>query len=197
MEDILEEILQDEIVDETDVFVEMEKLSKVNRRTFDYGRLRLLDMRLVDEKLGETEVNAVSAHLKSNYPQFSAKGSDDISMTEAQIRQLVSNCPVIEIDPSTVKKDMYTRGVVATHCTVILRGKVKVQAGREGFESELGSWSVLAADSLITPDGTYVPDFTASYIGTDAIRCLHIPRVDFQRILYPIHIAPTSDQDNI
>lgn len=193
MEDILEEILQDEIVDETDVFVQVEKLNRVNRRTFDYGRLRLLDNRLVDEHLSDAEVSAIAAHLKSNHPQFTQKNSNGELMTEEQIRTLIAQCPVLELDPKIDNEALYTRSIAASHCTVLLCGKIRIIAGREGFESEAGAWSVLAADSLITPEGTYLPDFTATAAGTEKLRCVHISRVEFQRVLYPVHLPiPTS-----
>ena len=55
-----------------------------------------------------------------------------------------------------------------------------------GFESELGSWAVLGADSLVKPANAYSPDFTATLIGTESVRLLHISRVEFQQLLYPL-----------
>ena len=54
---------------------------------------------------------------------------------------------------------LYTRGVPSTAFTLVLQGRVKVRAGTEGFESDLGPWSVLAAKALYDP--AYVPDFDA------------------------------------
>lgn len=191
LEDIIEEILQDDIVDETDVFIDTGKQSKVTRRSFDYGRLRLLDARLVDETLSKDEVRAVSAHLLANHPQFKQRTVDGKVVSDLEFQKLIGKCLVIEYDPNvfTAKKELYTRNAVATHCTVILQGKVSIAAGREGFESEVGAWHVLAADSLITPECSYVPDFTATIVGTEKVRCLHISRVDYQQILYPLSTA--------
>ena len=66
LEDIIEVILGDEIVDETDVFVDEQHSARVDRvADFDWARLRLLDAKIVDETLSTEEVKAVSAHLRT------------------------------------------------------------------------------------------------------------------------------------
>jgi hypothetical protein len=53
-----------------------------------------------------------------------------------------------------------------------------VAAGKDGFRSEAGPWSVLATDALAMAEGTYLPDFTA-YLATETVRCLQISRPAF------------------
>merc|ERR1711933_526004 len=68
LEDIIEEILGQEIVDETDAFIDVTDPVKVDRaETFEWARLRLLDAKIVDEKLTYDEAKAVTAHLRANY----------------------------------------------------------------------------------------------------------------------------------
>jgi hypothetical protein len=56
--------------------------------------------------------------------------------------------------------DVYTQhGESAQHCTVVLSGRVKITAGMEGFVSESGAFTVLAASAL-THD-PYITDFSA------------------------------------
>jgi hypothetical protein len=87
-----------------------------------------------------------------------------------------------------VKEDvLYRRGKLATTGLLILSGKVRVLAGKEGFTSELGPWNVLAADALLLPDGNYIPDFTA-YILSDVVRI-----IQFQKRTKPRSNSDTSD----
>ena len=122
LEDIIEIILGDEIVDETDQLVDVnDPYSSVRRSDMgDYiegaieksgryssdeiekggdrcdweARLRLLDERLVDEHLSPDEVRAVAAHLKTNY----SKAVELIS--DRQLKEVLSLVPVSEILPA-------------------------------------------------------------------------------------------------
>ncbi|CAM9946697.1 unnamed protein product, partial [Discosporangium mesarthrocarpum] len=68
LEDIIEEILGDEIVDETDAFVDVQKQLPVER-SFDMSRLKLLNASTHDSALSSLEVQAVTAHLCANMVQ--------------------------------------------------------------------------------------------------------------------------------
>lgn len=123
LEDILELILGDEIVDETDELVDVnDPNSTVSRAAYIGGdegedssrhdvssfrstgttvrsvdweaRLRLLDERLVDEHLSPEEVRAVAAHLKTNYPSAVELISD------RQLQELLSTIPVSDLPPA-------------------------------------------------------------------------------------------------
>jgi hypothetical protein len=83
LEDIIEEIIGDEILDETDAFVDGTHQTKVDRaETFKWARLRLLDSKIVDATLSFDETRAVTAHLLKNYP-------DVVSLLRACRRTLV------------------------------------------------------------------------------------------------------------
>lgn len=123
LEDILELILGDEIVDETDELVDVNdpnsavaayiegeeneegqdsprhinsyRSGGASVRSVDWqARLRLLDERLVDEHLSPEEVRAVAAHLKTNYPSAVELISD------RQLKELLSTTPVSELPPA-------------------------------------------------------------------------------------------------
>jgi hypothetical protein len=141
--------------------------------TFDWGRLRLLDAKLVDETLSLEEAKAVVAHLRTNY-------SDAVSLlSDHQLFRLVSETSVTELPAAEqqlgtdVPKDlMYEKGVTTDICTLILSGKVTVLAGSDQFRSDVSSWTVLASSALT--EVSYSPDFTAFVSGP--CRCLRFTR---------------------
>ena len=68
---------------------------------------------------------------------------------------------------------LYKRGKVSTSCLLILNGQVSVHAGKDGFVSELGPWSTIAADALINPAGMYIPDFSC-FVTSETLRGLRL-----------------------
>jgi hypothetical protein len=175
LEDIIEEIIGDEIVDETDAFVDGTHSVKVNRlEDFDWGRLRLLDSKIVDETLSYEETKAVTAHLRTNYEEAVSLLSDN------QLYRLVSETSVSELQPAaqevgsqTPKDLVYEKGVPTDECTLILSGKMTVLAGFDEFRSDVSSWTVLASAALTA--SSYAPDFTA-FVSGGPCRCLRFTR---------------------
>lgn len=178
LEDIIEEILGEEIVDETDAFVDGTHSQRVYREeNFEFGRLRLLDSKIVDERLSSEEVMAVTAHLSKNHHKVVSLLSDH--QLDRLIRETpVSNLPAAEMEYGQQFPDdlLYERGVPSDTCTLILAGKVTVLAGTDDFRSTMSSWSVLGSKAL--SDSSYKPDFTA-FIESGPCRCLRITRARF------------------
>lgn len=180
LEDIIEEIIGTEIVDETDAFVDGTHSLKVSRMdNFDWGRLRLLDSKIVDESLSHEEAKAVTAHLRTNY------SSAVEFLTDRQLHRMVVETHVTEL-PTAVQElgvempsDMlYEKGVGPTDiCTLILSGKVTVLVGEDKFRSDLSTWTVLGSSSLSNTN--YFPDFTA-FVSNGPCRCLRFSRKQFQ-----------------
>jgi hypothetical protein len=109
-------------VDETDVFVDVDNHIKVDRRTFDWSRLRMLDSRAVDKTLSADEVKAASAHLITNHGDVFSKLSEvreqvplfslatltpltPIPLVQSQLHTLVASTPVVELDIDEMKQD--------------------------------------------------------------------------------------------
>jgi len=191
LEDIVEAILGDEIIDETDVYVHMERKasSRIERQQFDYSQLALMDPKLSDGFLSLEEVNAVTAHLCMNYRQFQETPSGK-PISQDDVKALVSKLVTLSIEregdgitepPS--QDVLYRRGRMNASLTLVLSGKLTVVAGKDNFRSDAGPWSVLGADAICQEEGTYIPDFTA-FVGSDRVRMLRISRKEFaQKIL--------------
>ena len=176
LEDIIEVILGDEILDETDEFVDTNN-RKISRTDLDWARLKLLHSDITAEKLSSDEVNAISAHLQMNHSQTFSFLSDN------HLRNLIASTHVTEYEPANREigmdippdKLLYQSGVASSKCTIILNGKITLLAGKEQIRSDVSNWSVLA--SLALSDSNYTPDFTA-YPSSNC-RCICISRDDF------------------
>eukprot|EP00537_Pseudo-nitzschia_pungens_P002065 CAMPEP_0172358712 /NCGR_PEP_ID=MMETSP1060-20121228/3006_1 /TAXON_ID=37318 /ORGANISM="Pseudo-nitzschia pungens, Strain cf. cingulata" /LENGTH=742 /DNA_ID=CAMNT_0013080045 /DNA_START=442 /DNA_END=2670 /DNA_ORIENTATION=- len=178
LEDIVERIIGDSIVDETDAFADSDQRVRVERGdTFEWARLRLLDTKIVDEMLSPGEISAVTAHLKTNH------GKTFKSLTDSQLTRLVSRTPVTTFSTATqdLAKDLpdellYEKNVPSDTFTLILSGKVTILVGSENFRSELSSWSVIGSNAL--EDSNWVPDYSA-FVSDGPCRCIQIHRTDF------------------
>lgn len=178
LEDIIEEILGDEIVDETDAFVDGSHKTEVNRaETFKWARLRLLHSKIVDETLSHDETLAVTAHLMKNYPNVVSL------ITENQLERLIASTPVTllptavqEVGHLLPKELLYEKGKPSDVCTLVLAGKVSVLVGEENFRTDVSSWCLLGSGALNDP--MYKPDFSA-YVSSGPCRCLRIHRSRF------------------
>mmetsp|Transcript_3633 Transcript_3633/g.6218 ORF Transcript_3633/g.6218 Transcript_3633/m.6218 type:complete len:290 (+) Transcript_3633:104-973(+) len=198
----MEEILGEELLDETD-FDEAEQAGlnlpgvEMDKRERELARLKMLSGKLSEEKLTNEEVQAITSHLTNNVPQIqrlldgtSVLGTQAVSVD--QIKQMVQmGCKVIEITRKShpdaimrmepVNEDiLYKRGKPSNVCTLILSGRVTVQAGKDSFRSELGPWSLLGADSLEQEDGEYIPDYTA-FVTSETVRCLSITKANIRK----------------
>ena len=176
--DIVERIIGDSIVDETDAFADSNQRIKVERgETFEWARLRLLDTKIVDEMLSASEINAVTAHLKTNH-------SEPFKMlTDGQLTRLVSSTPVTTLPTATQELDkelpnelLYEKGVPSDTFTLILSGKVTIFVGSENFRSDISSWSVLGGKSLA--DKEWAPDYSA-FVSDGPCRFIQIRRENF------------------
>ena len=165
-------------MDETDAYVDNTQSIKVERgESFEWARLRLLDTKIVDEMLSASEIQAVTAHLKTNF-------SDCFKLlTDSQLTRLVASTSVSTFPTATqdIGKELpnellYQKGVPNDAFTLILSGKVTIFVGSENFRADVSSWSVLGKAALESQ--AWVPDFSA-FVSDGPCRCIEIKHSAF------------------
>jgi hypothetical protein len=146
-------------------------------RDMDFARMKLLKSKAAEDKLSADEENAVVAHLLNNVPQIrSVYGNDRAAVVRLVREGTVMNAKrkSEENAPRPLAEDiLYKRHKISSTCTLVLTGKVGILAGKEEFASSVTSWSILAADALVLPEGTYSPEFTA-FIASDTVRLIQM-----------------------
>ena len=188
LEDVIEEIIQQEIVDETDVYVDVDNqvLAPATHK-FDYRKLRLLEPNLSEEPLSIEEMHALSGYLfdwfKRENPNLVHPETAE-ELTEGMVQHMLMSAEVRvhekQTSPDSVNivdlDYIYKRGEASPNCIVVLCGRLSVLSGKEQWRSDAGTFFILGAEAL-TSDSAYIPDFSA-YIGTDRVRYIMMTRKD-------------------
>jgi len=193
LEDIVEEILGTEIEDETDHTAD-DALGPVERDP-ELARLRTINNTvLVDTTLTEEEIRSIGIYLFTNVPQVQRVFKENM----ADLQKLVRTSEVITItrkspvgEKPALEDFLYRQGKVSNTCTLILSGEAEViyEDQRERDSPTLvrkvvtkGPWSTLAAEILEVPEGTYVPDFTASIV-SETLRFVRLANHRSRKVL--------------
>ncbi|XP_037504168.1 unextended protein isoform X1 [Rhipicephalus sanguineus] len=159
LEDVIEEIIQSEIIDETDVLTD-------NRR-----KQRRKDAQLLQDfsdflKIGSGQQgkNVVSAQLAFATFQFlstAVRAFTSEFVTPAVLRRLMAQNIFFTLRPST-GKNIFDAGKPCDYFTVVLEGRVRVTVGRESLVFEAGPFSYFGLPVLTSERGTFVPDYTVT-----------------------------------
>lgn len=200
LEDVIEELIRREIVDESDIYEDVEARvpRRIARKNDIDAFLKMFERKETQDKgLAPEEVKAVCAFLALNVEEFALLGRHEVQMsTLIQTGELIDrsetlgsstmvasspgstqgsipgspNSEVLGMSPSS-RSDifsraleveelvLYTRGESSTHFILILQGKIEVTTSSEGFNFELGPWSILGNRAL--SQDVYIPDFDA------------------------------------
>jgi metal transporter CNNM len=180
LEDIVEEILQEEIVDEHDAFVDVAKHVRVAPRNCKPA-LEIFNpvWRMKEDRLSHEEVKAIAAHLsRTVFIQDSS-----MSLELQTIEWLVSTADVQNRDrrtlPGVSTPDecdwLYHVGEPTDKSMLVLQGRIGLQVGREGYRSEAGSFMLLGKEALVGDQDQFYPDFGA-FICTPKVRFIWITK---------------------
>lgn len=187
MEDLIEELISDEIIDESDTVTDniSKKVVLEERAPLRIEFFEMLQRReIMAGNAGEQndpsmktadEVRALTSYLSSNVSAFKPPG-----FSGAALRRMVQRCPAFTVSAEEVVDGcfVYVRGVPASFCCLLLHGRLEIRAGNEGFTSEVGPWTMLGLNAL-TEDG-YKPEFTAKVISAARVFVMH--RRDFRAV---------------
>ncbi|KAK5582440.1 hypothetical protein RB653_004025 [Dictyostelium firmibasis] len=186
LEDIIEEILQDEILDENDMYHEVRKKNQ-HHSTFDYRTIGSFHgPKTALAQLSLQQVKAIYSYLSGSIDEFSSK-----FISETVFNKMLSTKGAIVLDvdrPVTGDKFIYSRGIASDFFTIILQGKVEIRSGSEAFISEGGPFSTLGVGALKSDH--FVPDFTAR-ITSSNVSYLKIPKS-----VYDQSVISTDDEYN-
>jgi metal transporter CNNM len=173
LEDVVEVIIQDQIFDETDVYVNIgDGVDSPRRSPYDVEKLiTAFDSRFQSSNhMSDDEQLAIFYHLRGTYPELA-------SLNAADVKDVISSSHVVSVrveEPDRARvmtfadkmkretefRDrinvdvadggvaLYRSGTESKYFTLILDGRAQVESGKSHFRADIGRWQVLGIDLL-------------------------------------------------
>jgi len=195
LEDVLEELLNDEIIDESDNVVDTNHPEQTvvvpKKKRLDLSRIFENMYLPFSQQLSVDEASAVVAYLVASTAEFKLFKECEIALLglinnhsevveigcEDDDESLASSVGSTNRNDAPTGTTIYKQGEATDKFTLILQGKVMIESGFERFQSSLGPWSKLCEKALSRE--THVPDFTATVMTSQPCRLLQVSRSSY------------------
>lgn len=191
LEDIIEEMIQEEIIDETDVFTDnRRKVRNMLSQAPDYSAFIRTTTNAIATKISAQMKVAVFQFLTTSVEPFNSK------FVSSNILSRLLNVDLykeFEFDADEANEGkityIYEYGKPVDYFVLIVNGKAELETGKDKIVSEVGSFSYFGVSALFTPDEKiddlirvksnkfrpYIPDFSLRV--SEDVQILRIRRV--------------------
>ncbi|EFC38143.1 predicted protein [Naegleria gruberi] len=180
LEDIIEEIIKDEIVDETDIYVDNTNQSKINRPQNSTSLLLKLER---TNRLTPKQVVAVGSYLWKSMATFRL-------LPEEYLHRLLGKCAVVDVKKSSSDEELLLieKNKECDYFALVFSGKLEAVFCEEKFTSEMGPWSFIGERALTRE--TFIPDYDVRIVKD--VTFVKITKKDFIEIISQVFIQENS-----